>query len=271
MSVEPEIGSQVLMKRDEQRMTPLLAQALSQRAAALSQLRAREADLATAQQHLGRSTALAAEGATPRQEQEDDRSRLQSARAAVDAARAQVDAMGAAVVTARSQVDGARANADAAQATIRRLDADIGDATLRAPRPGRVQYRIAEPGEVVGAGGKVLNMIDLSDVYLTFFLPEQAVGKAGLGDEARIVLDSAPDRVIPARISFVADVAQFTPKTVETKDERQKLMFRVRASIDPKLLARFRRLVKSGMPGMGYVRTDTATPWPARLALTPDK
>lgn len=246
-----------------------VAQTLSQRSAAVAQLRQREADLTAAHQHLGRSTALASEGATPRQEQEDDHARLQGAQAGVDAARAQVAAIAAAAATARSQVAGARANVDAAQAMIRRLDADINDAVLRAPRAGRVQYRIAEPGEVVGAGGKVLNLIDLSDVYLTFFLPEQAVGRVGMGDEARIVLDAAPDRVIPARISFVADVAQFTPKTVETKDERQKLMFRVRASIDPKLLARFHNLVKSGMPGMAYVRIDRAKPWPAKLALKP--
>ncbi|MBN8831492.1 MAG: efflux RND transporter periplasmic adaptor subunit [Sphingomonadales bacterium] len=248
-----------------------VAQALSQRAAALAQLRQRQADFAAARRHLGRSTALAAEGATPRQEQEDDHARVQSAQAGVDAAQAQVAAIDAAIATARSQVSGAQANARAAQALVRQVETNIADATLRAPRDGRVQYRIAEPGEVVGAGGKVLNLIDLSDVYLTFFLPEQAVGRVGLGDEARIVLDSAPDQVIPARISFVADVAQFTPKTVETRDERQKLMFRVRASIDPKLLARFRNLVKSGMPGMAYVRIDRATPWPAKLALTPLK
>ncbi|MDF0488075.1 efflux RND transporter periplasmic adaptor subunit [Sphingomonas sp. H39-1-10] len=248
-----------------------VAQALGQRGAALAQLFARETDLDTARQHLRRSTTLAAEGATPQQEQDDDRARLRSASAGTDAARAQLAAIDAAVATARAQVNGARANAEAARATIRRIDADIGDAVLRAPRSGRIQYRIAEPGEVVGAGGKVLNMIDLSDVYLTFFLPEQAVGKVGLGDEARIVLDSAPGRVIPARISFVADVAQFTPKTVETRDERQKLMFRVRASIAPELLARFHNLVKSGMPGMAYVRIDPAKPWPAKLALTPAK
>jgi HlyD family secretion protein len=245
-----------------------VVQALSQRAAAIAQLRQREADRGAAQSHLGRSTELAAEGATPRQEQEDDHARLQGAEAVVTAARAQVDAIDAAVATARSQVAGARANVAAAQAAIRRLDADIGDAVLRAPRAGRVQYRIAEPGEVVGAGGKVLNLVGLSNAYLTFFLPEQAVGRVSPGDEARIVLDSAPDQVIPARISFVADVAQFTPKTVETKDERQKLMFRVRASIDPRLLARVHNLVKSGMPGMGYVRIDQASPWPAKLALT---
>ncbi|MBB5984692.1 HlyD family secretion protein [Sphingobium lignivorans] len=248
-----------------------VAQALSQRAAALAQLRQRQADLATARQHLGRSTALAAEGATPRQEQEDDHARLQAAQAGVDAAQAQVAAIDAAIATARAQASGAQANAQAASALVRQVETNINDAALRAPRAGRVQYRIAEPGEVIGAGGKVLNLIDLTDVYLTFFLPEQAVGRVGLGDEARLVLDAAPDRVIPARITFIADVAQFTPKTVETKDERQKLMFRVRASIDPKLLARYRNVVKSGMPGMAYVRIDRSKAWPAQLALTPLK
>ncbi|BAK65370.1 HlyD family secretion protein [Sphingobium sp. SYK-6] len=248
-----------------------VAQALSQRTAALAQLRQRQADLATARQHLGRSTALAAEGATPRQEQEDDHARLQAAQAGVDAAQAQVAAIDAAIATARAQASGAQANAQAASALVRQVETNINDAALRAPRAGRVQYRIAEPGEVIGAGGKVLNLIDLTDVYLTFFLPEQAVGRVGLGDEARLVLDAAPDRVIPARITFIADVAQFTPKTVETKDERQKLMFRVRASIDPKLLARYRNVVKSGMPGMAYVRIDRSGAWPAQLALTPLK
>lgn len=246
-----------------------VAQAVGQRSAALAQLRQREADLGAAKRHLGRSTVLAAEGATPRQEQEDDRARLDGAQAGVEAARAQVAALDAAVATGRSQVEAARANVTAAQAAMRRIEADITDAVLRAPRAGRVQYRIAEPGEVVGAGGKVLNLIDLTDVYLTFFLPERAVGRVAMGDEARLVLDAAPDRVIPARISFVADVAQFTPKTVETRDERQKLMFRVRASIDRRLLERHRALVKAGMPGMAYVRLDPTRPWPARLALTP--
>ena len=104
---------------------------------------------------------------------------------------------------------------------------------------------------------------------MTFFLPEQAVGRVGMGDEARIVLDAMPDRVIPARISFVADVAQFTPKTVETRDERQKLMFRVRATIPPKLMAQLSTQVKPEMPGMAYVLIDASKPWPAKLALKP--
>ncbi|MQU09718.1 HlyD family efflux transporter periplasmic adaptor subunit, partial [Pseudomonas helleri] len=78
------------------------------------------------------------------------------------------------------------------------------------------QLRVAQPGEVLGAGGRVLNLVDLSDVYMTFFLPETVAGKVALGSEVRILLDAAPHLVIPAKVSFVSSVAQFTPKTVET-------------------------------------------------------
>src|SRR3546814_18189047 len=96
------------------------------------------------------------------------------------------------------------------------------DRTLRAPRDGGGQYRVAEPGEVLPAGGTVLNLVDLGDVYMTFFLPTQEAGRVALGAEVRLVLDAAPQYVIPARATFVADVAQFTPKTVETTEEREK-------------------------------------------------
>jgi len=120
---------------------------------------------------------------------------------------------------------------------------------------------------VLGGGGKLLNLVDLSDVYMTFFVPETIAGKLALGSEARIVLDAAPQYVIPARISFVASTAQFTPKTVETASERQKLMFRVKAQIDPALLRQHLTLVKTGLPGVAWVRTDPARDWPATLAV----
>ena len=79
------------------------------------------------------------------------------------------------------------------------------------------------------------------------------------------MLDAAPQYVIPARVSFVADVAQFTPKTVETASEREKLMFRVKAQIPPELLRKYMLQVKTGLPGMAYVRLDDQAEWPARL------
>lgn len=126
--------------------------------------------------------------------------------------------------------------------------------------------RVAQPGEVLGAGGRVLNVIDLSDVYITFFLPETVAGRVALGTEVRLVLDAAPQYVIPAQVSFVASTAQFTPKTVETASERQKLMFRVKARIDRALLAKHLEQVKTGLPGVAWVRLDAQQPWPANLA-----
>jgi HlyD family secretion protein len=183
----------------------------------------------------------------------------------VSAAQAQVAAAQSAIDAAQAQVIGARSAVDASAATIARIEADIQDSELKAPLDGRVQYRVAQPGEVLAAGGKVLNMIDLSDVYMTFFLPTTQAGRLRIGAEARIVLDAAPQYVIPATISFVSSTAQFTPKTVETESEREKLMFRVRAQIDRELLLRDLKLVKTGLPGVAWVRLDQKEPWPAKL------
>nr|WP_034336494.1 efflux RND transporter periplasmic adaptor subunit [Herbaspirillum sp. B39] len=235
--------------------------------AALAQAAQRASELDAARRRLARSEVLVKEGASSLQEVDDDRARVLSMEAAVTAAKAQVTAAQAAVAAARTQVSGARATVTAAVATVQRIKVDIDDSTLVAPRAGRVQYRIAQPGEVLGGGGKLLNLVDLSDVYMTFFVPETVAGKLALGSEARIVLDAAPQYVIPARISFVASTAQFTPKTVETASERQKLMFRVKAQIDPALLRQHLTLVKTGLPGVAWVRTDNARDWPATLAV----
>lgn len=245
-----------------------VSQRESERASALAVVRQREAELNAARKRLGRSITLAREGATPAQERDDNQAAAEGAAATVEAARAQLAAVDAAIAAARSQVIGARSNVDAVQATITRIKADITDSDLRAPRSGRIQYRVAQPGEVVAGGGRVMNIVDLSDVYMTFFLPETVAGRVRIGSDVRLVLDAAPEYVIPAKISFVADVAQFTPKTVETESERQKLMFRVRAKIDPALLKRHITLVKTGLPGMAYVRLDPKVAWPDKLAKT---
>ncbi|MGY6270551.1 HlyD family secretion protein [Achromobacter denitrificans] len=225
----------------------------------------RESELDAARRRLARSEALSKEGASSIQELDDDRARVRSAQAAVHASRAQVNAAQAAIDAARAAQVGAESAVTAAQATIARIEADIADSELRAPRDGRVQYRVAQPGEVLGAGGKVLNMVDLSDVYMTFFLPEQAAGRVAMGQDVRIVLDAAPQYVIPAKVSFVASTAQFTPKTVETASERQKLMFRVKAQLSPELLQRHLKQVKTGLPGVAWLKLDPDAQWPASL------
>ncbi|MFZ5536606.1 MAG: HlyD family secretion protein [Pseudomonadota bacterium] len=266
-------------QRDEARAQQ--QQAINAMAIAEAQVRMRESDLAAAQavvaqresdldnakRRLARSQTLSREGAVSIQQLDDDQAAVHNAETALAAAKAQVAAAQAAIAAARAQVTGARSAVAASAATIARIEADIADSQLKAPRDGRVQYRVAQPGEVLGAGGKVLNMIDLSDVYMTFFLPETVAGKVALGSEVRIVLDAAPSYVIPARVSFVASVAQFTPKTVETASERQKLMFRVKARIDPELLKKHLKQVKTGLPGVAWLKLDAQAQWPQHLTV----
>ena len=235
--------------------------------AAQAMLAARETDLDAARIRLGRSETLTREGAASEQELDDDRARVRSATAAVTAAQAQLMAARSAIVAARTQVAGAQAVVGASAATLARINVDIDDSVLTAPRAGRVQYRIAQPGEVIGGGGKVLNLVDLTDVTMSFFVPETVAGSLALGSEVHLILDAAPQYVIPAKVSFVASIAQFTPKTVETASERQKLMFRVKAQIDPELLRQHLQQVKTGVPGMAWIKLDANAAWPAELAV----
>jgi HlyD family secretion protein len=108
-------------------------------------------------------------------------------------------------------------------------------------------------------------MLDVSYVYMDVYLPTREAGRVKIGADARIALDAVPNVAIPAKVSFVAAQAQFTPKTVETKDERDKLMFRVRVKIDPERLRARAEAVRSGLPGVAYVRFDPMVAWPPRL------
>lgn len=251
-------------------------------ATARSQMAMREADLAASQavvaqrenelslsrRRLARHEDAAERSAASIQEIDDERTRALVAEASLTAAKAQATAAQAAIEAARAEIAGAEATAVAREATVNRIEADIKDSVLVSPRDGRVQYRIAQPGEVLAAGGRALNVIDLSDVYMTFFLPEQVAGRVPIGTEVRLVLDAAPQYVIPAQVSFVASTAQFTPKTVETAEERQKLMFRVRARIAPDLLRQHLQQVKTGLPGVAWIRLDADAPWPSELSVS---
>lgn len=243
-----------------------VAMRISEKAAAQAMVVQRETELVAAKNRLARTEILAKDGASSKQQLDDERADVKSVAAVLSAARAQVDSAQSAIVAARSQVSSARSQVDAIKATVERINFDIEDAQLKAPLKARVQFLVAQPGEMIAAGGRVMNLIDLSDVYMTFFLPETVAGRIAIGTEVRIVLDAAKNVVIPARVSFVADTAQFTPKTVETASERQKLMFRVKAKIDPALLQKHIQQVKTGLPGVAYIKVDESAPWPEFLS-----
>jgi HlyD family secretion protein len=183
----------------------------------------------------------------------------------LDQRQQQLDGANAALKAAQARVIEAQHALEASTHDVELYRVNIADNTLVAPKDGRIQYRIANIGEVLPAGGKVFTTLDISYVYMDIYLPTQEAGKVKIGADARIVLDSYPNVAIPAKVSFIATQAQFTPKTVETKDERDKLMFRIRVKIDPERLRARADAVRSGLPGVAYVLLDPAVAWPPKL------
>lgn len=183
----------------------------------------------------------------------------------LDTDRANVRAAEASLAAAHTRVEAARAAETAASAAEQRIESLLSDGELKAPIDGRVLYRLVEPGEVLAAGGKLLTLVDLSEVYMTVFLPSEQAGQLKLGADARIVMDAWPDENIVAKVSFVSDQAQFTPREVETRSEREKLMFRVKVTVDAAWLGENAARVKPGMAGVAWLRLDPAAQWPASL------
>ncbi len=171
----------------------------------------------------------------------------------------------AALLAAQRQVQLALDQITAAKANVEQIRSLLDDTLLTAPVAGRVLYRLTEPGEVLAAGGKVITLLDIGQVYMPVYLPTAEIGRLNLGDEARILVDALPEVAIPARITFISPQSQFTPKEVETRSERDKLMFRVKVSIDPAVLEQHRDKVKTGLPGISYLRLDPQVRWPEWL------
>lgn len=230
-----------------------VTQAEQQKLQAEALLNQRASELQFATSEFARAEQLAAKGYVAQEQVDRVRTVLTTAEAGVAAAKAGVDL--------------ATATIAAAQATVERLESVRADADLVAPHDGRVQYILAKAGEVVGAGGKVVTLTDLTDIYMTIFLPARDAGLLAIGSEARIVLDPISEYVIPATVTFVASSAQFTPKSVETADERDQLMFRVKLTIPEALLIEYQEQAKAGVAGLGYVRTDSAVAWPDMLSV----
>ena len=199
----------------------------------------------------GRSQKLVEQRAGSQRELDVRTAKVQTTRASLSEAQA-------ALATAMQEVEAARANAETVQTRI-------NDATLRSPITGRVLYRLAEAGEVLAPGGKALTVVNLEDVYMEIFLPAAAAARTKMGAEGRITVDYDTKRAVAGQVTFVSPEAQFTPKQVETRGEREKLMFRVKIQIPKELATRFIERIKTGVRGVGYVKVDDSAEWPARL------
>ncbi|WP_206441568.1 HlyD family secretion protein [Amphritea opalescens] len=236
-----------------------IASAESQVAAAEASIAQAKARLVLAQQELARARELLKRGHASQESYDTNVS-------AVAVAKANLKAAEATLVSQQRNVDATRADAQGIQT-------QIDDATLVAPSIGRVLYRLAEPGEVLGSGGKVLTLVNLADVYMETFLPSSQAHRVAIGAEARVKLDIL-DVAIPATVSFVSPESQFTPKEVETASEREKLMFRVKVRVPEALVRAYIDRVKTGVRGVAYIRL-TALPgeepsaWPEFLQKLP--
>jgi HlyD family secretion protein len=224
-----------------------------QRVEAEAVIAQRSSERIFAAQELQRATTLSQQGWETIEKLDQRRNEMRTAQAAYE--------------TAVASLNAAKAMIESWQAEVKRLQSQIDDSTLVAPTHGRIQYKLAQPGEVLPAGGRVFTLLDLSDIYMTIFLPASAAGRLAIGDEGRVTLDPFPGFVYSAKVTFVATEAQFTPKTVETAEEREKLMFRVKLSAPAEIRKRYEDHIKTGVRGIGYVRTDPNVAWPAKLAV----
>ncbi len=234
-----------------------IASALSQVAAAKATVAQAKAQLKLAEQELDRAERLVKKGHTSREIYDTRISNRTVAKANLAAAEA--------TLVSRHR------SVDAARAVAAEIKTQIDDCILVSPTMGRVLYRLTEPGEVLGNGGKVLTLVNLADIYMEIFLPAAKAHLVSIGSEARIKLDVL-DVAIPAKVSFISPKSQFTPKQVETPSERDKLMFRVKVRVPRTLVLKYIERVKTGVRGVAYVRLGGGekSEWPAFLQKLPE-
>jgi HlyD family secretion protein len=253
-------AGQVLVRLNTATLDAQLAEANANVAAAEKKLaiekaaiQSRKSEIRLARVEAERSRKLAEANAGSIREYDERRTKKETAMAALKEEEARLQ-------EAEQQLEAARAN-------VATIQTRINDATLVSPVIGRVLYRLIEPGEVLGAGGKALTLVDLSDVYMEIFLPSNQAAAIKMGSEGRVTMDYLPEWVLPAKVSFVSPEAQFTPKQVETKSEREMLMFRVRLQIPNEIVLHYIEQIKTGVRGVGYVKVEESAEWPKRLQM----
>ena len=249
---------QVVVKLDTVTLESQLAEANASVQAAAEKLAVARASIVKQKSEINlaetetvRSRKLVEQGAGSQRELDVRATKLETTRAALAEAQASLQ-------TAEQEVEVARANAATVQTRI-------NDATLRSPVTGRVLYRLAEAGEVLGPGGKALTLVNLDDIYMEIFLPSEQAAAVKVGAEGRVTVDYLPKRAVAGQVSFVSPEAQFTPKQVETKSEREKLMFRVKIQLPKEVIGQHIERIKTGVRGVGYVKVKDSAVWPARL------
>ncbi|MDD5729837.1 MAG: efflux RND transporter periplasmic adaptor subunit [Candidatus Omnitrophica bacterium] len=153
--------------------------------------------------------------------------------------------------TAKTSAESAKANADALRASLELADTRLGFADLTSPLEGFVLTKSAEAGEVVQPGATVYTVADLKNIWLTAYINETDLGRVKLNQEAGVAVDTYPGKFYKGRISFISQEAEFTPKQIQTTEERVKLVYRIKIMLDNENLE-----LKPGMPADGFIKTE---------------
>ena len=199
-----------------------------------------QAELDAARRDLDRLSGLADRGSATEKSRDDAATRKEIADRAVAAARAQLDKLVAG--PRRQEIEAARAQRASAEAMVEAVEQQITDATVVAPTDGVVTTRIAEPGEILPPGATIAVLTDLARPWLTVWIDEPSLSQVILGQEVTVLVDGS-NSTFKGTVSFISPVAEFTPKNVQTPDERAKLVFRVKVQ-----LANPDGIFKPGMP-----------------------
>jgi HlyD family secretion protein len=187
-----------------------------------------QAELDAARRDLDRLSGLADRGSATEKSRDDAATRKEIAERAVTAARAQLDKLVAG--PRRQEIEAARAQRASAEAMVAAVEQQITDATVLAPTDGVVTTRVAEPGEILPPGATIAVLTDLERPWLTVWIDEPSLSQVILGQQVTVLIDGS-DRTFDGTVSFISPVAEFTPKNVQTPDERAKLVFRVKIQL----------------------------------------
>jgi len=233
---------------------------------AKAQLRKAMAVQQIAQRNFQRYLKLFNDGAVSASEFDNRRLDFDSSNADVSNAREFHEAANANLATAQSstvavevkqkQVEASQASVNAFRAKLQELAANQQELQILAPIEGTIITRPVEVGQVVNAVSPLFVMINLNNIYMKIYIPESQIGKLELGSEAHIYVDAYADRYFVGKVTKISDQAQFTPKNVETKEERVKLVFAVEMSVDNP-----EGILKPGMPGDVVLRWKGDVPW----------
>jgi len=188
------------------------------------------------------------------------RAEFATARAALTRAETQLEEalLGPERIRAKeSEVAAAAAQLAQAQAQLAEVQSVLDDLSVRAPASGIVTTRIVDAGEVVTAGAPFFDIVDLDRLYLKVYVPERQIGKLRLDLPARVYTDAFPEQPFAARVRYIASRAEFTPKEVQTTDERVKLVFAAKLYLDENPEHR----LSPGLPADAVIRWKEETPW----------